>query len=89
MTCFGAGRSATRLYYLGVDNAVNVLARTANGWDADTLDLEAAPNSPLTCFGFNDTDPPRIFYRPGFTDHRDGLEGRAVDCSDAAWPTGP
>ena len=64
LTCFGAGGSATRLYYLGVDNAVNVLGRTANGWGADTLDLEAAPNSPLTCFGFNGNDPRVYFIDP-------------------------
>jgi hypothetical protein len=64
LACFGAGGSATRLYYLGVDNAVNVLGWAAGGWKADTLDLEAAPNSPLACFGVNGNDPRVYFIDP-------------------------
>ena len=64
LACFGAGGSATRLYYLGVDNAVNVLGWAAGGWEADTLDLEAAPNSPLACFGVNGNDPRVYFIDP-------------------------
>ena len=63
LTCFGVNRSATRLYFIGVDSGVYELAMTAGGWNTRNL-LTAAPNSPLTCYGFNGHDPRVYFIDP-------------------------
>jgi hypothetical protein len=61
LACFGVQQSATRLYFIGADSGLKELAITAGGPELRDI-FTPMPETPLTCFGINGTDP-CLFYR--------------------------